>query len=236
MLAGLAEVALVGLFGCGGASAREPAPPAPSTAPQPSSERSSGMEVSGLLGTIPDRKVHAALEPRLGAFQRCFARGAEQVEFIGGAIEFYFRVDADGAVEWVFARESSLGHRATEQCLLSVAAGARFPEPQGGDAAEFAWSFEIDPPEDVRPPLAWQAANLEPALGEQAGSLASCGLAPGGLLVTAYVAPGGKVLAAGASAASREAAKQIDCALTAIAAWSLPDPGSYAAKVSFPAP
>jgi hypothetical protein len=231
-----APFALLGLLGCGGAPAREPAPPAPATAAEPAPERSSGMEVSGLLGTIPDRHVHGALEPKLGAFQRCFARGAQQVEFIGGAIEFYFRVRADGTVEWVFARASSLGHRATEQCLVEVAASARFPKPQGGDAAEVAWSFEIDPPEDVRPPVPWQASNLEPALGEQVGSLASCGLAPGGLLVTAYVAPGGKLLAAGASATSREAAERIDCALTAIAAWSLPDPGSYAAKVSFAAP
>lgn len=222
--------------GCGGEQAPAPAPPARSSGAEPAPERGSGMEVSGLLGTIPARDVHAALEPKLGSFQRCFVRGAQQVELLAGGMEFYFRVGADGAVQWVYPRSSTIGHRATEQCLLAAAQATRFPKPHGGDAAEFAWSFEIDPPEDVRPPLAWEAANVEAVLAEQASSLASCALPSGGLMVTVYVAPGGQLLAAGASAASRETAEQIDCALAAIAAWSLPDPGSYAAKVSFPVP
>jgi hypothetical protein len=230
-----ALLALV-LAGCGGGNSAQPPPPARSSGAEPAPGRGGGLQVSGLLGTIPEREVHAALEPRLGSFQRCFVRGAEQVELLAGAMEFYFRVAADGAVEWVYPRSSSVGHRATEQCLLAAAASTRFPEPQGGDAAEFAWSFEIDLSEDVRPPVAWQASHVEAALAEQSASLDGCGLQGGALLVTAYVAPGGALLAVGASAASHEAAEQIDCALDAIRGWTLADPGSYAAKVSFPVP
>lgn len=232
----LGALLLLANVGCGGEPAREPAVPERSSGAEPAQERSTGMEVSGLLGTIPERKVNAALEPKLGSFQRCFARGAQQVELIAGGMEFYFRVGADGAVQWVYPRSSSVGHRATEQCLLSAAASARFPEPQGGDAAEFAWSFEIDPAEDIRPPVQWEASQVAPVLAESASTLDGCALDAGGLLVTAYVAPGGQVVAAGASASSREAAEQIDCVLAAVAAWSLPDPGSYAAKVSFSVP
>jgi hypothetical protein len=88
----------------------------------------------------------------------------------------------------------------------------------------------------VRPPVQWEPSQLDSLLAEQRAALADCTLGGGGLLVTAYVAPGGQVLAAGASASSREGADGIDCALTAITAWSMPDPGSYPAKVSFQVP
>jgi hypothetical protein len=228
---------LAALCACGGGeSAPEPQPAARSSGGEhvEPGERG-GMEVSGLLGTIPERKVHAALEPRIGSLQRCFVRGSQQVEFLAGRMEFYFRVSPDGGVEWVYPRSSTVGHRATEQCLLDVAAGTRFPRPQGGTGAEVAWSFEIDPAEDVRAPDAWEAAKVEAVVAEQAATLEPCALASA-LTVTAYVAPGGQVLAAGASADSRAAADAIDCALSAIAAWPMPDPGSYAAKVSFELP
>lgn len=229
-------LAVLVLVACGGEPAPEPVRPAQSSGAELSSPRGRGMEVSGLMGTIPEREIHAALEAKLGGFQRCLMRGAEQVELIAGRMEFYFRVGLDGRVEWVFPRASSIGHRETELCLLEVAGATRFPEPQGGGAAEVAWSFEIDVPEDVRPPVAWDASEIDPVLVERGTSLEGCGLAPGALGVTAYVAPGGRVLAAGAAAGSREATAQIDCALAAIAAWPMPDPGSYPAKVSFSAP
>jgi hypothetical protein len=82
----------------------------------------------------------------------------------------------------------------------------------------------------------WPAAQVQAVLAEQAPALQSCAFAGGGLEITAYVAPGGKVLAAGASAATLEAASAIDCVLMAVAGWTMPDPGSYAAKVSFALP
>lgn len=218
---------------CGSA----PAPQAPqvekSAGAEPRFARP-GMEVSGLMGTIPERKILATLEPKLPSLQRCFERGAEQVELIAGRMEFYFRVALDGRVEWVYPRASTVGHRETEQCLLEVAKTARFPGPKGGGAAELAWSFEIDGSDNVRPPVEWEPARVEAVVREQRTAIAAC--AASGLVVTAYVAPGGRVMAAGASAGSREAALQIDCVVAAVQSWTMPDPGSYVAKVTFALP
>jgi hypothetical protein len=222
--------------GCGGEPEPAAVQPETSSGQEQAAAPRRGMEVEGLMGTIPERKVQAALEPKLGAFQRCFAHGAAQLDMIAGGMQFYFRVDHDGRVEWVYPRASSIGHRPTEQCLLSAAQSTRFPEPKGGDAAEVSWSFDIDVAEDVRPPVEWDASQLDEVRTAQGSTLEACGLPAGALTVTAYVAPGGSVLAAGGSASSREAAEQIDCALTAISAWPMPDPGSYAAKVSFSVP
>jgi hypothetical protein len=192
------------------------------------------MQVSGLMGTIPERKIQATLEPKLPSFARCFARGAADVEAIAGRMEFYFRVALDGSVEWVYPRSSSVGHRATELCLLDVARAARFPEPKGGGAAELAWSFEIDP--NVRAPVEWDEAKIAEPLASSGAALQDCGVGQGELEVTLYVAPGGAVLSAGAAASNQDAAEKIDCALEVVRGWTLPDPGSYPAKLSFRAP
>jgi len=194
------------------------------------------MQVSGLMGTIPERKIQAKLEPKLPSFQRCFARGAERVELISGGMQFYFHVGLDGRVEWVYPKASSVGDRATEQCLLGIAGAARFPEPKGGGAAEISWGFDFDASDSARPPVDWDEAKVRPALDAERASLQDCGVESGALLVTAYVSPGGQVLAAGASASNREAADKIDCVIGAVQAWHMPDPGSYPAKVSFHAP
>jgi hypothetical protein len=192
------------------------------------------MQVTGLYGTIPERKIEQTLEPKLPRFQRCFMQGAERVEFIGGRIEFYFRVGLDGRVEWVYPRVSTIGDRATEQCLLEIARATRFPEPKGGGAAEITWGFEIDAPEDVRAPVTLESAQLAPVVEQNRDALQACG--DGAFDVTAYIASGGQVIAAGASADSNDAAARVDCVVDAVKTWSMPDPGSYPAKVSFRAP
>jgi hypothetical protein len=230
--------ALAGLLllcACGG-SEPEPAvaEPQPTTGAEFEAPRP-GMEVSGLMGTIPERKIRATLEPKLPKLARCFALGAEKVELVAGRMELYFRVALDGSVEWVYPSDSTVGDRATELCLLEVARAARFPGPKGGGAAEVRWSFEIDG-SDLRPPVAWESERVAGALAENAAALEACGAEPSSVHVTAYVAPGGQVLSAGASASSHGAADHIECVLDAVRGFTLPDPGSYTAKVSFRAP
>jgi hypothetical protein len=55
----------------------------------------------------------------------------------------------------------------------------------------------------------------------------------GSYQVTAYIEPGGRVLSAGGSAPSAEAEAALDCILERVRGLSMPDPGSYAAKVTF---
>ncbi|HKP57007.1 MAG TPA: AgmX/PglI C-terminal domain-containing protein [Polyangiales bacterium] len=221
---------------CGGGS--EPSSVASAPEPQtggeaPAEQPRRGMQVEGILGTIPERKIEETMHAKLPALQRCFFEGMGEVEYLAGYIKFYFHVDLDGRVGYVHPRGSNIGHRATEQCLVDVARKTRFPEPKGGGPAEFVWGFEIEAPGGVRPPVDWDEGRVAAVVSQQHGSLESCGLAEDHYVVTLYVAPGGAVQAAGAAADSQTAADKIDCVLGAIKAWKLPDPGSYAAKVSF---
>ena len=223
------------LTACGGSEpAPEPEQPAATSGSEqaPAAPRS-GMQVEGILGTIPQRKIEETMRGKLPALQRCFFNGMGEVEFLAGHIKFYFRAGLDGRVEWVHPRGSSIGHRGTEQCLLEVAKQTRFPAPKGGGPAEFVWGFELEGAGGVRAPVEWEEAKVEKAVGDQRGSLDGCDVADAHYVVTLYVSPGGTVLAAGAAADSQPAAEKIDCVLGAVRDWKLPDPGSYAAKVSF---
>jgi hypothetical protein len=221
-------------LGCGSEPvASAPPPSAASVGMEKPPQRGPGMQVEGILGTIPPRKIEETLQAKLPIFQRCFFDGTGEVEMLAGHMKFYFHVDLDGRVSWVHPRGSSIGHRKTELCLLTAAQKVRFPEPKGGGPAEFVWGFEIEPSGGVRPALPWPADKVTRALATHQSELAACDTGSAHYTVTAYVAPGGSVMAAGAAADSQPAAEKIDCLLDVIRAWQLPDPGSYPAKVSF---
>lgn len=228
----IAPFSFVAWIGCGG----EPAPVVPEgpTTSGFEAPRSSGMKVEGLMGVIPERKIHGTLEPKLPTFQRCFYEGSGEIELLAGAFEFYFRVGHDGRVEWVYPRSSTVGHRGTEQCLLREAARTRFPAPKGGDAAELAWGFELDPPEGVRPPVKWTEADLGQAASAAAQAVAQCGEGP--FEVTVYVGPGGQAQGAGVASRSQHDDAVLDCVAQALRETAFPDPGSYPAKVSWTIP
>lgn len=219
---------------CGGEPEPAPVEPAATSGSEAvTAPPRQGMQIEGILGTIPQRKIEATMQAKLPALQRCFFEGTGEVEFLAGYIKFYFRVGLNGRVEYVHPRGSSIGHRATELCLLEVAKQTRFPEPKGGGPAEFVWGFELEGAGGVRAPVAWDEAKMEKPLAAQRASVDGCEVADAHYVVTLYVSPGGKLLSAGAAADSQPAADKIDCVLGAIREWKLPDPGSYAAKVSF---
>lgn len=220
---------------CGGGEPEPEAPPPAATSggEAPVAPAKGGMQVEGILGTIPQRKIEETMQGKLPQLQRCFFEGMGEVEFLAGHIKFYFRVGLDGRVEYVHPRGSSIGHRPTELCLLQVAKSTRFPQPKGGGPAEFVWGFELEGAGGVRAPVAWDEAKLEKTVDAERPTIESCDVSNAHYVVTLYVAPGGKLLAAGAAADSQPAAEKIDCVLGAIQNWKLPDPGSYAAKVSF---
>ena len=227
-------VVLMSMFavGCGGPAAQIEAsePVAPVTFEPP--EQS--MTVTGTLGTIPQRKIHQVLEARLGRFQRCFAKAAQRVEFIGGEVELAFVVDTRGHVTSVHLKQSNVGDRETERCVLEIAAEAQFPEPKGGEGAEFTWGFAMDAPPDVRPPVVLDGSRVARENPEVLAAVTACNPEP--LEVTAYVDRGGKPMAAGVSTATFQAPSVLDCVSEAVVSHTLPDPGSYPGKLTFRAP
>lgn len=195
------------------------------------------MRLEGALGSIPTRDVNAALQVRYEAFQKCFGRRYDAIDFLDGTMGFSFRVGLDGRVVSVFPRTSDVGDRPTEQCLLDVAKKTRFPQPQGGEA-EFVWQLSVDVAEGVRPALNWDANTMTSGIEEARASVSSCGFgkAQAQAIVTVYIAVGGTVLSAGASTDQPKVVDKLDCVINSVKTVTFQDPGSYPAKVSFSVP
>lgn len=219
------------LVGCGS----EPEPEvAPAPEPTQGGERrpSDGMQIQGLLGTLSPDEVQRGLEPRMDKFLRCFAKRYEDLEILGGRIEFAFRVKVNGRVRTVYVKQTSVGDRETERCLLEVAASARFPMPHGGEA-EFSWPLELDPPEDVRPPVTWTEEQVTEVVEANLEALREACSLTSEVAVTAYVGRRGRVLAVGGATGAEGGDTLLDCVADGVRAWEMPNPGSYPAKVTF---
>jgi hypothetical protein len=226
----------IGAFGCGEKSAPQALAPVESSGgDEPRrEEREDALAISGLRGTLSQEEIKKALDPRMGKFARCVQQRAGELEWLAGGVNIEFRVKVDGSVAFVYPRDSSLGDRATERCVIEVAQATRFPAPHGGEA-DFAWSFEVPLDGSIREPVSLPDETIQGVLSAQSGSLASsCG--GGSYGVTAYVDPDGKVVAAGASAGDEQSAQHLDCVAAAVQAFVFPSPGSYAAKNRFSVP
>lgn len=199
-----------------------------------------GMEIEGILGTLAPATISRAMSQRMERFSACFSQRYDVLPVLGGAAQLSFRVRQDGSVRWVHLTESNVGDRETERCVLGVAASMRFsPGPVGGEA-EFQDTLDLQAPDDVRPPVAWQPSRLRATLREHGASLRTCTVPGDNLRITVYVDPGATVAAVGASFVpsdpSVDSQAALDCVTQQVARWGFPDPGSYTAKVTFEAP
>src|ERR1041384_5911620 len=81
-------LAIVAGPGCGGS---EPPPHAPPIA--------AGEHRGGASGGCTEEKVDKTFQRALSDFQRCLDDGAKRVEFLGGSVAFFLKIDAEGKVD-----------------------------------------------------------------------------------------------------------------------------------------
>jgi hypothetical protein len=226
------------VWGCGGEETTCARTATPDYSYVKSEPKRGGMKVEGIMGTISTNRIQEIFELRLLRFERCFTEREAEIAFIGGHIEFYFRVALDGHVAWVKPKASTIGDRKTERCLTDIVKKTRFPEPRGGGEAEVAWGFEREPNPNVAQPVEVDSKSVRHVVNKNSGSIFACNIGSSNIMITAYVAPGGTVVAAGASVSDRFEADEtmLDCVTNAVVGWAMPDPGATSAKVRFRVP
>lgn len=240
---GTAALCTVALAACGGGVVE--APPVVQVEHSETHERvpdarqadPEGVSITGLIGHISPEEVRVGMDAKQDRFLQCFARRLDAIDVMAGEITLMFHIDVTGHVMWVFPQRSDLGDRETEQCILGVAASARFPRPHGGEA-EFSYPLAFDLPDDTRPALNWTPQRLARVLEEQVGLSARCRPDNSASIYTAtvYVARGGTILSVGVSTSTYEGVEGLECVASAIREWQMPNPGSYPAKVTFEVP
>lgn len=219
-------------FGCGGGSA--PAPKMQDETPETEKDHLHGIQASSEIGGLNEEEVDAAFKGSLDGLQSCLSQGAERVEFLGGSVSFFLKIDADGNVAHAHLERSSLGDRQTEKCMLRALRGREWPKPVGGVHGLARKSFDFDPPNDVRPPTEWDAEQAKAALEKVEGELGACKQSGSGAFeATAYVGTEGQVLAVSVTPPDESGEEHVDCLVDALRSAAFPSPGSWPAKVTF---
>jgi hypothetical protein len=205
--------------------------------------------VTAEIGGLPPEGVAKTFRRAKDKIFTCFSAGVQRVPFMGGAVRFWVKVDTNGKFMHAHLERSDLGDRATEQCLLDVLMGYKWPLPVGGEVgvATFEMSFEHAP--DIQPPLPWTEDKVAQVVEALAEPIEECkfGL-PGEFTATAYVKREVQAAAGGAEAESRNVGKAItasatppdeagemaiDCIAKVLREATYPDPGEQPVKVSF---
>lgn len=218
------------LAACGDST---PGPKTADAAPEEHRDPARKLAVSSEIGGLDEDKVDAAFKSSLSGLEHCLQAGAARVEFLGGSVSFFVKIDMSGKVDAAYLEKSTLGDRDTEKCMLDALRARSWPKPVGGEHGLARKSFDFDPPNDVRAPADYDHAHLGRGLDKISGKLASCKNAKGSYEATMYVATDGSVLSAGVTPPSEDGEDSVDCLVSTLKSASFPSPGSWPAKVTF---
>jgi hypothetical protein len=182
---------------------------------------------------LPEEDTVNAFRDSFPAIRDCFARGAERIEFLGGDIAFSVEVDSGGAAS-IFAKETTLGDRSTETCMIGALQKAPWPLPVGGKVGTAENGFGFEMTGDVRPPVPWDSGEVSDVLNENADALEQCKSGTrGSFTATVYVDRDGRAMSAGISPPDKDGERQVDCLIDVLVGATYPSPGSWPAKVTF---
>jgi len=201
-------------------------------APDVEQERASGVSASSEIGGLNEDEVDAAFSSSVKGLQTCLDKGAQRVEFLGGSVSFFLKIDTSGKVDHAHLERSTLGDRVTEKCMLEALRRKDWPKPVGGDHGLARKSFDFDPPNDVREPAPWSQEDAEPGLKEVSEELTKCKDGKGSFQATLYVGTEGNVLAAGVTPPDEDGEGAVDCLVGVLESAKFPSPGSWPAKVT----
>lgn len=219
--------------GCGGST---PEPTGPDD-DMGSHQGSSGPDIamSAEIGALDEGRVNNAFEKAMPKLMDCFGDGLGRISYLSGRVEFEVRVDESGGARAVILKDSTLGDRKTEVCMLSVLRRAAWPAPEGGKEGIAGKSFTFDPQGDARPPVEWSSSDLGEELDEARSDLRACtqSAGAGAVKATMYVDTEGKAEAVGVSTSDEQGEQAIDCIVAKLTEISYPSPGSWASKVTF---
>ncbi len=219
------------------AACSSPAPP-PSDGPKndgPAPTRQQVVpSVESEVGALDATKVQAVFDGAAGALKQCYAQGVGRNELLAGDVKLAVRVAQDGSTKYAFLKESTLGDRATEECMLAVVRRQTWPKPVGGKEGNADTSFGFDPGDENRPPVEWSEARMGDAYKKAKPALAKCrsDAGAGPLKVTLYVSTEGQATSVGLSGVDAKSEDAARCVIGLLSGLKYASPGSYAAKVT----
>lgn len=188
------------VLGCGSSS---PAPVAakgdPSSSDGPAAPKKDRPAIIYDLGDVAPDVARKNFDKLMPTWTACYEKAHAANATLGGSLTLTLRTNRDGSVKWVFVKESNLGERAIERCVVESVRAANWGEPVDAKEGEIrgktvGWQNDEDEPVTV------DAARVQPAIDKLRGKISSCRAeagAKGKIRATFYVGPKGKPLSVG---------------------------------------
>ena len=192
------------------------------------------MSASSEIGALDPHKVTETFSESLGDLQQCLHEGAQRIEFVGGEIGFFLKIDETGRLSHAHAELTTIGDRQTEKCMLDALRDRSWPPPEGGKTGLARNSFAFDMPNDVRAPTPWDGDRVSDTLRDLSDDLDECKSGTNGsFTATMYVGTRGEPMGVGMSPPDEDGESAVDCLTEVLLGASYPSPGSWPAKVTF---
>lgn len=225
--AGLILGASLALAGCGAS----PPPKAALADAGPVTEKidTGPSSYESEIGGMNEYAVEDIFKGLARPIARCFENGTSRVEALGGTFTVSFRVDRKGNTRWAYMKESTIGDRATETCVLDLVKNKVWPRPLSGEGLAQK-SFDIEPASSA---LVLDGKRARPIANLARSKTASCRKGVHGTFqATAYLEPNGRVRAAGVAPPDEKAESVVDCLVDEIQKLKFSATGKLA-KVTF---
>ncbi len=222
-----------GLFSGACGSPKEAVAPQSNIEDDDGDDPDDGLEMMQQCGGMNENKINRAVRRVQGELGECLMAGYEDVELLGGDVQFLIEINSKGRAQAVYVEKSDLGSHLVEQCMVDALKAKKWPKPVGSTLGVAHTAMGFSPPEDLRAPIAWTAADVRSHLKKQEAQFAECGTEGGPFEFTAYIDASGKVMSAGVAHVDAGGNDVSECLLAKIEESRFPSPGSYPAKVQF---
>jgi len=182
----------------------------------------------GEIGVLDEAQVRSTFERVWrGPMTDCQKQGGDM---ISGDTIVRLRVNHGGVVKWAYLKETNLGDRNVEKCILDAVRNTTWPTPEGGEDGIAEQELPFADYAD-RPPVEWPADKAHSAVAQHASSLSSCRKAVAGSFVaTIIVNKNGSVASVGIQQPDETADDAADCMVGVLRKITFPKTGSWPAK------
>lgn len=182
------------------------------------------------IGGMDEYAMTEAFNALSPEFARCVERRSGQLAGLGGRVHIALRVKRDGRTRWAYLKESTLGDRKAERCVLRLVRRATWPRPLSGEGLADT-SFEVEPRTE---PAVVDARRVGRGVVRARHQSYGCrkGVA-GTFRATVYLGEDGRVMSAGVAPPSEEGESVADCVADSLEGLYFGFKSPNGAKTSF---
>jgi hypothetical protein len=229
---------LVTLIGCGSTQkpVEEPKPEKQEVAE--SDHKAGAPAIEYDLGPVDPNVFKKKVDGLKGDWMDCYKSAHEKHETLEGKLTFTVRTNKDGSVKWAFIKDSDLGSRVVEKCVLDTIKSSNFGAPMDAKEGEMTghtvgWPLD----DDARAADPGAQGSVLPSLDKAKGKLDACRKdGKGKMTATLYIAKGGKPISAGVAIDDPSLDGAVDCVVEVLMHLQYVNKAAWPTKVTVQLP